>query len=95
MYQFMRIEYAEIASVFDSWSKEGLLQSNFLISISADICRTRDLRDNSYVLTIIRDMAVQDVDETEEGTGEWICEEGIRVHVPVQRSSAHLLYGFW
>lgn len=91
MNRAMGMKYDEIAAVFDSWNKEGPLKSNFLISIGADICRTRDPQDDSYVLANIRDKVVQDVDET-EGTGIWCCEEGVRLHVPIPTiTSAHLL----
>ena len=64
---------------------------NFLVSIAADICRTRDPVDDSYVLADVKDKVVQDVDET-EGTGTWTCEEGIHKHVPIPTiASGHLL----
>jgi 6-phosphogluconate dehydrogenase len=90
MSQSMGMEHDEIASIFDSWNKEGPLQSNFLISIGADICGTRDPKDRSYVLDRVKDKVVQDVDET-EGTGVWSCEEAVRLHVPCPTIiSAHL-----
>lgn len=90
MGQTMGMEYGEIASVFSSWNQEGPLESNFLISTAANICRTRDPKDNSYVLAKVRDKVVQDVDET-EGTGVWTCEEAVRLHVPSPTiTAAHL-----
>ncbi len=91
MRQAVGMEYDEIASIFDSWNKKGPLENNFLISIGAEICRTRDPKDNSLVLDKVRDKVVQDVDET-EGTGIWTCEEAVRLHVPAPTIlSAHLL----
>lgn len=63
---------------------------NFLVSIGADICRTKDPKTGGYVLADIRDKVVQDVDDT-EGTGTWTCEEGVRLHVPISTiAAAHL-----
>lgn len=90
MTQSMDMEYGDIASAFDLWNRKGPLGCNFLVSIGADICRTRDPKDNSYVLANIRDKVVQDVDET-EGTGTWTCEEDLRLHIPTPTiTSAHL-----
>lgn len=90
MRQTVGMEYDEIASIFDSWNKEGPLERNFLISIGAEMCRTRDPKDDSFVLEKVRDKVVQDVDET-EGTGTWTCEEAVRLHVSAPTIlSAHL-----
>ncbi len=90
MSQNVGMECDEIASIFDSWNKEGELESNFLISIGAEICRTRDPEGNSFVLDKVRDKVVQDVAET-EGTGVWTCEEAVRLHVAAPTIlSAHL-----
>ena len=70
----------EIGEIFETWSKEGPLVQNFLVSIGANICRTKDDKDQ-YILDSVREKVVQDVDET-EGTGTWTCEEGVRLHVP-------------
>ena len=58
MSQMMGMGYEEIASVFDSWNQAGPLEGNFLVSIGADICRTRDPRDDSYkMLTSLKGRA--------------------------------------
>lgn len=48
----------------------------------ADICRTKDPKDNSYVFSKVKDKVVQDVDES-EGTGTWTVEEASRLHVSI------------
>lgn len=63
---------------------------SFLVSIRADMCRTKDPKTGGYVLADIRDKVVPDVDDT-EGTGTWTCEEGVRLHVPISTiAAAHL-----
>ena len=52
---------------------------NFLVTIGADICRTKDPKDGNYVLSEVKDKVVQDVDET-EGTGVWTVQESARLH---------------
>jgi 6-phosphogluconate dehydrogenase len=90
MNQSMGMEYEEIGSVFESWNREGPLSDNYLISIGADICRTKDPKDGSYVLANVRDKVVQDVNET-EGTGVWTCLESVRLHVSSPTiTAAHL-----
>ena len=81
MAQGMGLTFAAIADIFDSWNREGPLADNFLLSIGADICRTKDPHTGRYVLENIRDKVVQDVDGS-EGTGVWSCEEAIRLHEP-------------
>ena len=84
------MDYEEISSVFHEWSSEGLLKKNFLVSIGADICETRDPKDDTYVLAKVKDKVVQDVDES-EGTGIWTCQEGIRLHAATPTiTTAHL-----
>jgi 6-phosphogluconate dehydrogenase len=83
------MEYEEIGKSFEEWNKSGPLVNvsaavcralqtriqydNFLVSIGADICRTKDPKTGGYVLATIRDKVVQDIDD-EEGAGTWICE---------------------
>lgn len=66
---------------------------NFLVSIGADICHTKDPKSpngDSYVLAQVKDKVVQDVDET-EGTGTWTLEEASRLHVSIPTiAAAHL-----
>jgi 6-phosphogluconate dehydrogenase len=97
------MEYEEIGKSFEEWNKSGPLVNvsaavcralqtriqydNFLVSIGADICRTRDPKTGGYVLATIRDKVVQDIDD-EEGTGTWTCE-GVRLYVPVSNSRRH------
>ncbi|KIK61874.1 hypothetical protein GYMLUDRAFT_42285 [Collybiopsis luxurians FD-317 M1] len=80
------MSFAEIADVFESWNKDGLLADNFLVGIGVEICRTKD-KSGEYVLANIRDKVVQDADDT-EGTGIWTVEEGIRLHVPIPTIAA-------
>ena len=63
---------------------------NYLVSIGADICHTRDPKDGSYILAEVKDKVVQDVDDT-EGTGTWTVEETSRLHVSTPTiTTAHL-----
>ncbi|KAJ4255992.1 hypothetical protein NW762_009066 [Fusarium torreyae] len=79
----------EAASVFEKWNHSHELFSTFLIYITVDINRTKDL-EGHYVLGRIQDKVVQDFDNT-EGTGTWSCEEAVRLHVPAATIlSAHL-----
>ncbi|KAF2457270.1 6-phosphogluconate dehydrogenase [Lineolata rhizophorae] len=90
MNKCLGMDYEEVATIFEQWNDRGPLKRNFLVSIGAHICRTRDPKDGSYVLADILDKVVQDVDET-EGTGVWTCEEGARLHVPIPTiAAAHL-----
>jgi 6-phosphogluconate dehydrogenase len=38
----LRMGYEEVANVFEQWNTSGPLHNNFLVSIGADICRTKD-----------------------------------------------------
>ncbi|KAI0408207.1 6-phosphogluconate dehydrogenase [Xylaria palmicola] len=79
----------EVSGVFGSWNAEGPLRNCFLVSIGADIERTKD-RSGHHVVPEVRDKVVQDADE-EEGTGVWTCEEAVARHVPAASIlSAHL-----
>jgi 6-phosphogluconate dehydrogenase len=106
MNRCLGMKYEDIGKAFEEWNKSGPLVSasccvfvvlltpvqyaNFLVSIGADICRTKDPKSGGYVLANVRDKVVQDVDDT-EGTGTWTCEEGVRQHVPIPTiAAAHL-----
>jgi len=78
----LNMSYQEIATVFESWNRQGPLRGNFLVSIGIDICSARDPNDGSFILDQILDKVVQDYDNS-EGTGVWTCEEGVRLHVPI------------
>jgi 6-phosphogluconate dehydrogenase len=103
------LEYEEIGKSFEEWNKSGPLVSvsaavcralqtriqydNFLVSIGADICRTKDPKAGGYVLATTRDKVVQDIDDEEgTGTGTWTCE-GVRLRVPILTIAA--AYLFW
>ncbi|KAJ4171434.1 hypothetical protein NW754_013202 [Fusarium falciforme] len=83
--------YEEIGDVFEAWNRQGPLRDSFLVSIGSDICRTKDPRDDSFVLDQVRDKVVQDYDNT-EGTGTWTCEEGVRLHVCIPVIAASNLF---
>lgn len=101
------MEYEEIGKSFEEWNNSGPLvivsttvcraqltrvqYDNFLVSIGADICRTKDPKIGGYVLAAVRDKVVQDVDD-EEGTGTWTCEEGVRLHVPIPTIAVAYLF---
>jgi len=81
----------EMGDVFEKWNREGELRGTFLISISADICRTKDLRTGEYVLDTVEDKVVQDF-TGEEGTGVWSNTEAIEHHVTAPTmAAAHFL----
>ncbi|ETN45813.1 6-phosphogluconate dehydrogenase (decarboxylating) [Cyphellophora europaea CBS 101466] len=80
----------EISEAFARWNTEGELRNTFLVSIAADICKTRD-ESGKLVLPAIQDKVVQDTDDT-EGTGIWTNIEAIRLHIPVPSiATAHFL----
>ncbi|MCJ1471366.1 hypothetical protein MMC13_000005 [Lambiella insularis] len=85
--------YEEIGNVFAEWDSSGELLRNFLVSIGADICHTKDPQSKNgseYVLAEVKDKVVQDVDES-EGTGTWTIEEAARLHVSIPTiAAAHL-----
>lgn len=62
-------------------------ENNFLVSISAHVCRAKYPGDGSYVLHNIRDNVVQDADDS-EGTGVWANLEAIRQHIPTPTMTA-------
>ncbi|KAL9599739.1 MAG: hypothetical protein Q9219_003622 [cf. Caloplaca sp. 3 TL-2023] len=76
----LEMGYEEIADEFARWNEEGELKGTFLVNIGADICRQKDDKEK-YVLSIVEDKVVQDVDGT-EGTGIWSQLEAVRLHVP-------------
>lgn len=91
MNRCLKMKYEAIGDVFETWDKDaaGMLRDNFLLSIGADINRTKNSEGN-HVLADVLDKVVQDVDNS-EGTGVWTCEEAIRLHVPAPTIvSAHL-----
>ncbi|KAJ9644209.1 hypothetical protein H2204_001560 [Knufia peltigerae] len=89
MNKCLHMKYEEIADVFESWNKDGPLRDNFLVSIGADISRTKK-DDGTFVLSEVLDKVVQDADGS-EGTGIWTNEEAIRLHVPTPTiTTAHL-----
>ncbi|USW48946.1 Putative 6-phosphogluconate dehydrogenase, NAD(P)-binding domain superfamily [Septoria linicola] len=72
----------EIGDVFSQWNESGELQGTFLIRIGAEICKTKDDKE---------DKVVQDVCG-EEGTGIWSNTEAIEKHVPAPTlTTAHFL----
>lgn len=77
------MSYHEIGDVFAKWNsdKDSMLRDNFLVDIGAQICKTKDPKDGSYVLSSVGDKIVQDVDD-EEGTGTWTVEQAAHLHVP-------------
>ncbi|KAI4166881.1 MAG: hypothetical protein LQ343_007674 [Gyalolechia ehrenbergii] len=86
----LKMGYDEIADEFARWDDDGELRGTFLVSIGADISRQKDNQDR-YVLSIIEDKVVQDVDGT-EGTGIWSQLEAVRLHVPAPSlTTAHFI----
>jgi len=89
MNKCLKMEYEKIGDVLESWNKDGPLRDNFLVSIGADVNRTKN-DEGKFVLADVLDKVVQDADDS-EGTGIWTCEETIRLHVPSPTIlSAHL-----
>ncbi|KAL9030385.1 MAG: hypothetical protein Q9196_001493 [Gyalolechia fulgens] len=90
MNQGLKMGYDEIADEFARWDKAGELRGTFLVSIGADICRQKDDQ-GRYVLSIVEDKVVQDVDGS-EGTGIWSQLEAVRLHVPAPSlTTAHFI----
>lgn len=96
------MEYEEIADVFNQWNESGELKGNYLISIGADILRTKKTpqgdyrgegasRDDGYVLDDVLDKVVQDDDGT-EGTPFWSIMDSAARHVSCPTlAAAHYL----
>jgi len=80
MYQGLGMDLDDIGDTFERWDKEGPLRGTFLISIGADICRTKDDQ-GKRVVESVEDKVVQDI-TGEEGTGVWSNEEAISHHIP-------------
>ncbi|EXJ68261.1 uncharacterized protein A1O5_08876 [Cladophialophora psammophila CBS 110553] len=80
MNRCLKMTYEAIADTFQSWNESDPLRDNFLVTIGADINRTKD-QEGHFVLANVLDKVVQDVDNS-EGTGVWTCDETIRLHVP-------------
>ncbi|TLD29966.1 putative 6-phosphogluconate dehydrogenase [Venturia nashicola] len=70
----------QIGNTLEKWNEKGQLRGTFLISIGADICRTKD-SSGKRVIDTVEDKVVQDL-TGEEGTGIWSNEEAITHHIP-------------
>lgn len=70
----LKMDYEEMADVFDSWNS-GRLES-YLIEISRDILRTRD-EDGQPLVEKILDTAGQ------KGTGKWTVVDGATLGMPI------------
>lgn len=96
------MEYCEIGDVFSKWNESGELKGNFLVSIGADILKTRKTpqgdykgegasRDGGYVLDDVLDKVVQDDDDT-EGTPFWSLMDTAARHISAPTlAAAHYL----
>ncbi|KAJ5168642.1 6-phosphogluconate dehydrogenase decarboxylating [Penicillium canariense] len=85
------MDYEQIGDVFTEWNSKGELRNNYLVSIGADIMKTKRTpegdwhgegagRDGGYVLDDVLDKVVQDDDNT-EGTPLWSVMESASRHV--------------
>jgi len=89
MNKCLNMGYEKIGDVFESWNTSDPLRDNFLVSIGADVNRTKN-KEGNPVLAEVLDKVVQDAEES-EGTGIWTCEEAVRLHVAAPTIvSAHL-----
>jgi 6-phosphogluconate dehydrogenase len=74
------MDYNEIGATLGKWNEKRQLRGTFLISIGAEICKTKD-SSGEKVLGKVEDKAVQDI-TGEEGTGIWSNTEAVVQHIP-------------
>ncbi|KAL3436983.1 6-phosphogluconate dehydrogenase [Aspergillus tetrazonus] len=93
--------YEEIADLFESWNKEGVLRNNYLLEIGAELLRVKKtpqgdgkgegVGDGGYVLDDVLDKVVQDDDNT-EGTPYWSVMESASRHISAPTlATAHFM----
>lgn len=90
MHRGLGMSLDEVGAEFQRWNESKELESTFLISIGADICRTKNDK-GERVLEQVEDKVVQDY-TGEEGTGVWSNDEAVEQHVPAPTlTTAHFL----
>jgi 6-phosphogluconate dehydrogenase len=65
----------ELAGVFEAWNEEDL--DSFLIEITAQIFRTKDVETGGWLVDSVLDRAAQ------KGTGKWTSQSSLDLGVPV------------
>ena len=76
----LRLDASELADIFDEWNR-GPLES-FLIEITANIFRYKDLETGNALVDLVLDKAEQ------KGTGKWTTQEALDQRVPIPTIAA-------